>query len=157
MPRRIAFIMTGLLVAAGAVTAVAVTDPWGPGPESTQEAVVGASATTGPSASISSRGKDAEDVALVLSRLATDPASVAAKDMKDKVDPKVAVPPGSVIEPKPNTWAPDGLGGGTMTVSLTVPGEAPEKYLALMDKEVDGWKVSMTMLLNSAPTPSVAP
>lgn len=153
MHRRIALpLIAGLLVLAGAITAVAVTDPWGLRSTSEPKA-----ATTSPQPEPTSpASKDAEEVAAALAKLATDPASVASKDMKAKIDPKLAIPPGSTVEPKPHTWAPDGLGGGTMTVSLAVPGEAPEKYLALMDKEPDGWKISMTILLNDTPTPTAA-
>jgi hypothetical protein len=40
-----------------------------------------------------------------------------------------------------------------MALSLTPPGQPPRKFLALMDKEVDGWKVSLTWpILDAAPS-----
>jgi hypothetical protein len=58
-----------------------------------------------------------------------------------------AVPAGSTVTPLPQTWSPDGTGGGTMSVTLAVPGRAPVTYAAIMVHESGGWKVMATIAL----------
>ena len=56
-----------------------------------------------------------------------------------------AVPKGSKVTPIQRTWAPDGAGGGTMTVRVAAPGKPPVTYATVMVREPDGWKVLATI------------
>ena len=94
-----------------------------------------------PSASLS----DAEAVAGVLAALVSDPAAGAAAATRSTVAPEVALPPGSKLSPDQTTWAPDGIGGGTMDVVLSAPGLPDQQFVAVMVKEDDGWRVLGTL------------
>lgn len=60
-------------------------------------------------------------------------------------------PPGTEVVAAEETWSPDGTGmGGVMRVSVTAPGKLTVEYLAVMVKEVDGWKVLATLPVDDA-------
>jgi hypothetical protein len=81
-----------------------------------------------------------------LRTLARNPAGLVADEAVRQLGPHAtrAVPPGSVVTPDVASWAPDGIGGGTMLVSLASPGRAPVTYAAVMVFEHGGWKVEQT-------------
>lgn len=89
----------------------------------------------------------AQEVALALDALVGDPASLAAEGVVDLVgDVRGMFPAGTVADPAAESWAPDGTGnGGTMTVVVTQPGEAPRSFLAVMVREHGTWKVLATL------------
>jgi hypothetical protein len=90
---------------------------------------------------------DAQAVADALKHLADDPDSLVAADVRSAVGTKArrALPEGSTVSANPASWQPDGLGGGTMTVTVTPPGQPATTYTAIMVKEQSGWKVLGTM------------
>src|SRR5262245_5010485 len=59
-------------------------------------------------------------VASALRHLADDPGSLLASPAAATVSgaPTDAVPAGSTVAPDARSWAPDGLGGGTMLVTV---------------------------------------
>lgn len=87
------------------------------------------------------------DVARVLAGLAADPAAGVAAEAREELNGRAreAIPEGSVIQPFADTWAPDGLGGGTMLVDVTTPGQNAVSYLAVMVPEDGTWKVLATI------------
>lgn len=88
---------------------------------------------------------DAEAAASVLTTLADDPVAGAAAGTRSAVDPDAALPPGTKLAPDQQTWAPDGIGGGTMEVVLSTPGRSDERFIAVMVKEDGQWKVLGTL------------
>src|SRR6266566_3387528 len=107
------------------------------------------------SAQVKARSAQARHVAAALRRLATDPQSLVASGARTQVDGRArqAVPAGSVVVPDARSWAPDGLGGGTMLVTITAPGQAPVRYYAVMVREAGHWKVLATIRVPArAPT-----
>jgi len=96
-------------------------------------------------------------VAVALGRLGTDPGSLVAASSRGQVGggARDAVPSGTVVTVDEGSWAPDGVGGGTIKVSLTVPGGSSTIYLAVMVREPDGWKVLATVpTVDKAPVPA---
>jgi hypothetical protein len=55
------------------------------------------------------------------------------------------------------SWAPDGLGGGTITVTVTPPGGKATTYTAVMITEGGRWKVLATMPLAPPPADGASP
>jgi hypothetical protein len=96
--------------------------------------------------------EEAAAVADALSKLAANPDSLVAADVRSAVGDRArqALPAGSTVSANPASWQPDGLGGGTMTVTVTSPGQPAVTYTAVMVKEPTGWKVLGTVPL--APT-----
>ncbi|MGQ0625246.1 MAG: hypothetical protein ACT4PP_11445 [Sporichthyaceae bacterium] len=105
----------------------------------------------GPAKSKKSRpaAEAAAEVAAALSRLAQDPESLVATDVRSAIgtQARAGVPAGTTVTPNPATWQPDGLGGGTMTVTLSGGGQPTVVYSAVMIEEEDGWKVVGTIPL----------
>ena len=95
---------------------------------------------------------DAAAAAAALSALATDPDSLVADAARPLVgaEARQAVPVGSIVTPDERTWAPDGVGGGTLAVRVTPPGGPAVDYAAVMVREAGGWKVLATLPLNPA-------
>lgn len=91
----------------------------------------------------------AAEVAAALSRLADNPDSLIAADVRSAIgtQARAAVPAGTTVTPNVATWQPDGLGGGTMTVTLVGGGQPTVVYSAVMIEEDDGWKVVGTIPL----------
>jgi hypothetical protein len=125
--------LSALLVSSGCA---ATTEPVA-GPTAEAAAAV-------PAQTSSATETDAEAAAEVLARVVSDPVGVASADMKPMIDPRQVAPAGSTMTPRPETWRPDGLGGGTMTGLMTSPGMEDETFLVLMVKENSEWKVSAT-------------
>jgi hypothetical protein len=97
---------------------------------------------------------DAHAVALALAKLPEKPEDYVATDVRSAVAPRVAaaLPAGSTITANEASWHPDGLDGGTITVTVTAPGAPTTTYTAIMIKEPSGWKVVATIPM----TPSTA-
>jgi hypothetical protein len=97
----------------------------------------------------------APQVAAALRQLSSDPGSLVAAAAAKSVGPDAAkaVPAGSAISPDPSSWAPDGIGGGTMVVSVTAPAGKQVTYAAVMVSEDGRWKVLATFPIAS-PAPS---
>ncbi|MEV6006061.1 hypothetical protein AB0M29_04575 [Streptomyces sp. NPDC051976] len=93
--------------------------------------------------------QQARQVATALTKLATDPSSLVAAGARTEVKDRAAqgVPKGSKVTPEPATWAPDGAGGGVMTVTVASPGRPAVSYAAVMVHESGGWKVLATWKL----------
>jgi hypothetical protein len=91
--------------------------------------------------------EEAHAVATALGQLADKPAELVAADVQSAIAGRAAeaVPKGSTITPNEASWHPDGLGGGTMTVTVTLSGKPAVTYSAIMVKEKTGWKVVGTM------------
>lgn len=88
---------------------------------------------------------EADEVAAALESLVHSPAAGAAEETRPTVNPDTALPPGSKIIPDSSTWAPDGIGGGTMNVVLSLQGQEDRRYVAVMVKENGEWKVLATL------------
>lgn len=90
---------------------------------------------------------DAQNVADALAKLASRPQNYVAADVRSAVSAKArqAVPKNATVVADPSTWHPDGLGGGTITVVVRIPGQPVAIYTAMMIKESTGWKVVGTI------------
>ncbi|WP_416416214.1 hypothetical protein [Paenarthrobacter aromaticivorans] len=88
---------------------------------------------------------DAQAVAQALSRLTENPSDGISERTKQSFNPELALPAGSELAPEVSTWAPDGIGGGTINVVMSVPGQADSRYVAVMVKEDDAWKLLGTL------------
>lgn len=94
---------------------------------------------------------DAQAAAQALSRLTENPSDGISEQTKQSFNPEVALPAGSKLSPEVSSWAPDGTGGGTMNVVMTVPGQADSRYVAVMIKEGGRWKLLGTMEQKEGP------
>lgn len=101
----------------------------------------------------------AQQVAAALSKLAADPQSLVATGARDEVGSRSgqAIPAGSRVSSDVTSWAPDGIGGGTMIVTVTPPGKPPARYAAVMVTEHGAWKVLATFPLDAAPDATATP
>jgi hypothetical protein len=97
-------------------------------------------------------------VAQALASLATDPQSLVAFGAARQVDGRArqAVPAGSKVVVDEKSWAPDGVGGGTIKVTVTAPGKPPVSYATVVVSENDRWKVLATFPLTTEATKSGA-
>lgn len=88
-------------------------------------------------------------MAVALSRLATDPRSMVAAAAGTQFGSRArqAVPADSKVTVDEGSWAPDGAGGGVITVTVTPPGQGPRSYAAVMVNEAGTWKVLATVPL----------
>lgn len=88
----------------------------------------------------------ADQVAAALRGLATHPEALVADGAKQQLagHESRAVPVGSTVMPDASSWAPDGLGGGTMLVTVTSPGHRSVTYATVMVFERHAWKVLAT-------------
>ena len=102
-----------------------------------------------PSAAAEPSGNQAHQVAEALGRLTTDPDSLVATSSREQVGQRASdgVPPGSTFEVDEASWAPDGVGGGTISATLRTPGQPPVTYAVVMVSEDGGWKVAATVPL----------
>lgn len=98
-----------------------------------------------PAHSAAAAVSEADEVATALEALVQNPADGAAEETRPTVDPDIALPPGSNITPESSTWAPDGIGGGTMNVVLSLEGQPDQRFLAVMVNENGEWKVLATL------------
>jgi hypothetical protein len=92
---------------------------------------------------------DAHAATTALTHLATDPNSLVAARSKKLVGAKAraALPSGSTVAVDKGSWRPDGVGGGTLLVTVRPPAGAAVTYVAVMVREPDGWKVLTTVPL----------
>lgn len=67
-----------------------------------------------------------------------------------KCRPGQAVPTGSIVSIDGSTWSPNGVGGGTILVTITAPNSSPASYLTLVSAYDGVWKVDATMPGNAA-------
>lgn len=106
----------------------------------------------------SAEHQQALQVAEALQRLAVDPASLVAAGARSEVGDQArrAVPAGSVVTPRVDSWEPDGVGGGIMTVTIAAPGKPPVDFAAVMVRERGAWKVMATLQLPGRADPSTA-
>jgi hypothetical protein len=121
----------------------------GPANSSSATAPPSSSAAPPPDSSASQPAIDARSVSQALQELAKDPARLMASDVKNAVsgNARDAIPNGSNVATEEESWAPDGLGGGTMIVTITPPNEPSQQYAAVMVKEDGNWKVFSTFVL----------
>lgn len=110
--------------------------------------------TTGatPPATTSTPATDAQDVVEALQRLATDPSSLMASGVDDMIDGTAdqAVPAGSTVSVDEGSWAPDGIGGGTIVVTISTADGVAASYLAVMVEDAGAWKVLATVPVEAA-------
>jgi len=59
--------------------------------------------------------------------------------------PDQALPPGATVTVDESSWAPDGIGGGTIVLTVAAPGEPEAPYLVVMVQESGLWKVLATL------------
>jgi hypothetical protein len=98
-------------------------------------------------ASLAAGPGDGKRVADALRTLPDDPQALVAAGARGQVAGRArqAIPPGTRVTPDEKSWAPDGVGGGTMLVTVTVPGHAPVAYDAVMVSQGGQWKVLATI------------
>ncbi|KIA72653.1 hypothetical protein ANMWB30_24210 [Arthrobacter sp. MWB30] len=147
MKRTVGFIAAALVLA-GILFALWIIDPWGWGQGKNPDT---AATAPSPSASAPLQDPDAQGAAEALSRLPENPADGISAVTKQSFDADVALPPGSKLAPEVSSWAPDGIGGGTMNVVMSVPGQADSRYVAVMVKEDGQWKLLGTMEQTETP------
>lgn len=153
--RRVAVVASVLVVVAAAAAAFLVVTRIGTG-----GATSARHARAATSAAPDQAAKDAGAAAAALGRLGADPQSLVATQAAGHVgmQARTAVPAGTKVAPDATSWAPDGVGGGTMSVTLRPPGRPSTSYAAVMVKEGGAWKVLATLPLPDAagPGPSAA-
>jgi len=101
---------------------------------------------------------DAKRVADALRKLPDDPQALVASEAEGQVADRArrAIPRGTTVAPDEKSWAPDGVGGGTMVVSVTMPGHAPVTYDAIMVSQGGQWKVLATIRVAASPSATPA-
>ena len=141
--------MRGRVVALGAVVVAAVAVVGWTLSRPAHNAATSSRTGASPSATTAAPDNNGHDAATALARLAADPASLVAAGAQPQVGggARQGVPAGSVVAVAERSWAPDGIGGGTMTVTVTPPGGAAVTYAAVMELETTGWKVLATVPL----------
>jgi hypothetical protein len=98
---------------------------------------------------------DAHAVAQALAKMPGKPQDLIATDVRSAVyaQYKSALPAGATISANESTWHPDGLGGGTITATVSAPGAPTTVYTVMMVKESTGWKVVGTVPMDAAAPP----
>lgn len=138
-----------LVSAAAAVTLLVVAALlWFVDPFNWRDSETSATTTAQPTSTAraeANEADEADEVATALGALVQNPAAGAAEETRPTVDPDTALPPGSKITPDSSTWAPDGIGGGTMNVVLSREGQPDRRFVAVMVKENGEWKVLATL------------
>jgi hypothetical protein len=99
--------------------------------------------------------RDAHAVAQALAKMPGKPQDLIATDVRSAIgtQAKQALPPGATISANESTWHPDGLGGGTITATVSAPGSPTTVYTVMMIKEPTGWKVVGTVPMSPAAPP----
>jgi hypothetical protein len=102
---------------------------------------------------------DAHQVADALAKMPSRPQDLIATDVRSAVGTRAkdALPAGATITANEATWHPDGLGGGTITATVTAPGAPSTVYTVMMIKESTGWKVVGTVPMTSSAPKATAP
>jgi hypothetical protein len=136
-----------IAVVAGAGIALIV-----PGHRSAGAAAPAAVPSFAPSAAAST--EDGQRVADTLRKLPGDPQALVASEAQGQVAGRArqAIPSGTTVTPDEKSWAPDGVGGGAMLVTVTVPGHAPVTYDAIMVSQGGQWKVLATIPVAASPS-----
>lgn len=142
--KRSLLLAIGGLVLLGLVAGLLVLDPFGWRQHSAAVPTISA----GPS---SEAPGDAEAAASALFALTDNPANGVATEARQSLNVAVALPPGSKLAPEASSWGPDGVGGGTMNVVLSIPGQPDTRYVAVMVKEDGAWKVLGTLEQSEGP------
>jgi hypothetical protein len=111
------------------------------------------------SANAAATAREAQRVADALRKLPDDPQALVASEAQGQVAGRArqAVPPGTTATPDEKSWSPDGVGGGTMLVTVAVPGHAPVTYDAIMVSQGGQWKVLATILVAASPSAAAVP
>ena len=150
MNRRVVLSVAGALVAAAAAAVIVIAVAGGS--ESRTGSGRTAASNTSSSPATSSAPNTSNDVAAALRELATTPDAVVADEAKRQLAGHTndAVPPGSTVTPHTASWAPDGIGGGTMLVTVASPGQPTVNYAAVMVFEHNQWKVLATFPTGAA-------
>lgn len=91
--------------------------------------------------------QQALQVKAALVRLPNDPAALLSADRSDQTaaSARAAVPEGTAVTVDERSWAPDGLGGGVVQVTLRTPDGERTPYVAVMVQENGEWKVLSTV------------
>lgn len=91
--------------------------------------------------------QQARQVKEALVRLPDDPAALlpAEGSGQTAASARAAVPEGTTVAVDERTWAPDGLGGGVVQVTLRTPDGERTPYVAVMVQEQGEWKVLSTV------------
>lgn len=79
--------------------------------------------------------------------VSSDPEAVLAQSARDDVggDLRAAVPEGTTVSVVEGSWAPDGIGGGTVLADVTYPGQEPARYLIVVQQESGEWRILATL------------
>lgn len=98
--------------------------------------------------------EDGQQVAGALRKLPDDPQAAVASGAQGQVSGRArqAIPSGTTVTPDQKSWAPDGVDGGTMLVTVRVPGHAPVTYDAIMVSQGGQWKVLATIPVAASPS-----
>lgn len=104
-----------------------------------------------PGPGVGSSDRQADAVFEALLRLESAPDELVARSAREHVgqDARGGVPAGSTVAVDRESWQPDGIGGGTIVVTVTPPGQEPQPYMAVMVEEPGGWKVIGSLPLAS--------
>lgn len=110
------------------------------------------SAVTTTTTSAEAPANQAHEVAVALGQLATDPDSLVAAGSRGHVGQRAreGVPAGSSVEVNEASWAPDGVGGGTVEVAVSSLGLPTVSYVVVMVSEDGRWKVAATMPISDS-------
>lgn len=150
MNRRFVLPVAGALVAAA--TAVVIVIAVAGGSQSPTRSGRATRSNTNTPPVTSSAPNTRNDVAAALRKLATMPDAVVADEANQQLAGHVndAIPPGSTVTPHSDSWAADGIGGGTMLVTVAGPGQPTVDYAAVMVFEHNQWKVLATFPAGAA-------
>jgi len=106
-----------------------------------------------------SPGEQANEVAIALQGLATDPvalvSSKASAEVRDSVDQLFV--PGSIVKPDVQSWAPDGPGKGTMVVTVEPPDQDTLTVIVVVIIEDEDWKIFDLVDEETLPSPTDSP
>lgn len=92
---------------------------------------------------------EAEEVGQALGQLNDDPAALVPEELREEIGPQAesALPNGYRADPLVETWKPNAIGGGVMTVRLTSDSGPDLFYAAVMESSETGWTVIGTFEL----------
>lgn len=111
--------------------------------------LLGAEPTAAPDGSTppTSSLEDGPAVVAALEKLPDDAASLVPESMRSEIQggPAAAFPSGTTVDVNKSSWAPDEIGGGVIEITVTQPGGDPVRYVAVMAKEGESWKVLATV------------
>lgn len=81
----------------------------------------------------------------MLAALPRNPRTAVPSSSSLGPDVRRAIPADATVRAFPDSWQPDGFGGGVITAKMTVPGSKPTVYAVIVLHERDGWKVAATL------------